>query len=288
MKEINLGKTLSELRAAKGVTQDDVAAALSVSNKTISKWENGDSSPDLSALTELAEYYAVSTDYLLGLRSESKSTDDFIAEQFKNLDRRDTALKLFEMLKATFPPCMEVAGTAFDDVCDNVDTIPVRTEPMNRYSIALHELYHFLVCSDDVNFAVIQLRNQANFKWLLDEKKQKKITELLSYLADPDAMKILYFIHSTGCSENFTAEYMAKHTAVEYEKAEQILRQCCDIGICSSVTAHLKSRETKIYESFGDGLILSILSIAYERMCGRNCYNYNFNGRSKMIRGEKK
>lgn len=50
MNECNIATKLSELRIAKGVTQGEVASALSVSNKTISKWENGTSSPDLSML----------------------------------------------------------------------------------------------------------------------------------------------------------------------------------------------------------------------------------------------
>lgn len=65
------------------------------------------------------------------------------------------------------------------------------------------------------------------------------------------------------------------------------MKKAVKLGICSKVTAHLKNGNAIIYESFGDGLILSILSIAYERMCGRNGYNYNYNGRCKMIGGKK-
>ena len=41
MYECKIAKKLVELRMVKGVTQDDVAQSLSVSNKTISKWETG-------------------------------------------------------------------------------------------------------------------------------------------------------------------------------------------------------------------------------------------------------
>ena len=66
----NIATKLLEMRIAKGVTQDEVANALSVSNKTISKWENGTSSPSLSMLVSLAKYYNVSTDTLLGLEDK--------------------------------------------------------------------------------------------------------------------------------------------------------------------------------------------------------------------------
>ena len=41
MYECKIAEKLSLLRIAKGVTQDEVAQSLSVSNKTVSKWENG-------------------------------------------------------------------------------------------------------------------------------------------------------------------------------------------------------------------------------------------------------
>ena len=41
MYECKIAKKLVELRTLKGATQEDVAQFLSVSNKTVSKWENG-------------------------------------------------------------------------------------------------------------------------------------------------------------------------------------------------------------------------------------------------------
>ena len=72
MNEVNISVKLAELRSAKNVTQEDVALALGVSNKTVSKWENGTSTPDLTMLVALAGYYDVSTDVLLGLKKEHK------------------------------------------------------------------------------------------------------------------------------------------------------------------------------------------------------------------------
>ena len=73
MQEYSIAKKLVELRTKAGVTQEQVAKALSISNKTVSKWENGTSSPDLSMVVALARYYDVSTDVLLGL-TESEMT----------------------------------------------------------------------------------------------------------------------------------------------------------------------------------------------------------------------
>lgn len=66
MKTINL--RLSELRKRKKTTQQEVADAIGVSYQTVSKWETQASMPDITVLPELAEYFGVTTDQLLGLK----------------------------------------------------------------------------------------------------------------------------------------------------------------------------------------------------------------------------
>lgn len=67
----SLGKRISESRKRKNMTQDQMAAALGVSNQAVSKWENDISCPDISILPELADFLGVSIDVLLrGERAE--------------------------------------------------------------------------------------------------------------------------------------------------------------------------------------------------------------------------
>lgn len=56
---------LKQLRTARGLSQDDVAAACFVSRQAVSKWETGDGTPDLRTLVKLAETLAVSLDTLV-------------------------------------------------------------------------------------------------------------------------------------------------------------------------------------------------------------------------------
>ena len=69
---MNIGRTIRELRQKSGITQEELAGALRVSVQTVSRWENGVNSPDLSLLPQLAIYFKVTTDFLLGL--ERKNT----------------------------------------------------------------------------------------------------------------------------------------------------------------------------------------------------------------------
>ena len=64
MKEINIAKNIAELRKHKGITQEQLAQALNISPQAVSKWETSTSLPDTQTLPLIAEYFAVSIDYL--------------------------------------------------------------------------------------------------------------------------------------------------------------------------------------------------------------------------------
>lgn len=63
------GDLLSELRRDKKMTQDDLAKVLFVSPGTISNYENNIHFPDVPKLIQMAKYFGVTTDYILGLSS---------------------------------------------------------------------------------------------------------------------------------------------------------------------------------------------------------------------------
>ncbi len=58
---------IKELRLDKQLSQADLAKAMSVNQRTISNWEKSVRQPDFETLAKLAEFFQVSTDYLLGL-----------------------------------------------------------------------------------------------------------------------------------------------------------------------------------------------------------------------------
>ena len=57
---------LKELRTAKKLTQQEIANKLDISRVAYTNWENGNREPNYERLIEFADYYDVSTDYLLG------------------------------------------------------------------------------------------------------------------------------------------------------------------------------------------------------------------------------
>lgn len=61
-----IGSTLHALRKQRGISQDELAAVLNVSQQAVSKWETDAVEPDIRALCALADYYGVTVDYLVG------------------------------------------------------------------------------------------------------------------------------------------------------------------------------------------------------------------------------
>ncbi len=285
MTDIQIATNLTQLRDKKGVTQEDVAKALGVSNKTVSKWENGISSPDLAMLVALAKYYCVSTDALLGLPCQEKSITGGISTAFSGLGRNELVLKISEIIDGIFSSAVGNPNPRIDKVNKEISPIPPNPDRAPRVSISVDEFYGFAVKSKNVNLSVMQWQNKVDFAWLLDTEKQDKIAELLHFLASRDVLQVMYFIHNASYSKHFTADYAAKHTGIGLDRIVEILETCYELGLCTKSTAHLKDGETFIYESFGDGLLLSIISIAYEKLFGSNSYEYYYGNNGKMIGG---
>ena len=64
------GERLKKLRKENNETQSELAQEIGVGTSMISMWEKGINYPEVKKLIEIAEYYNVSTDYLLGLQTE--------------------------------------------------------------------------------------------------------------------------------------------------------------------------------------------------------------------------
>jgi transcriptional regulator with XRE-family HTH domain len=62
---MEFGNKLYEMRKEKGLSQEELASRLEVTRQTVSKWELGDSTPDLDKLVLLAELFEISLDELV-------------------------------------------------------------------------------------------------------------------------------------------------------------------------------------------------------------------------------
>ena len=75
MKEINIARTIINKRKEKGLTQDELASYIGVSKAAVSKWEIGQSYPDITFLPQLATFFNISIDELMGYEPQMCKED---------------------------------------------------------------------------------------------------------------------------------------------------------------------------------------------------------------------
>jgi transcriptional regulator with XRE-family HTH domain len=101
-------------------SQADVARAIGVDRTTYSKYETGDSEPDLENVRKLADFYDVTVDYLLGREDSSR----IISHEKKQIELTEKELKEIkkkaEGIKAGM---MASVGLAFDGKIEDEDTL---------------------------------------------------------------------------------------------------------------------------------------------------------------------
>lgn len=81
-----LSENIKKLRQARNISQVELAKALFVSKQSVSNWENDNIMPSVDMLIKIANYFSVSTDYLLGLdKKEFIDTDGLSSEQIAHI-----------------------------------------------------------------------------------------------------------------------------------------------------------------------------------------------------------
>ena len=79
-----IAKNISELRLQNNMTQLELGERLNYSDKTISKWERGESTPDISVLIEIANLFGVTLDELVNADSIKSSGESALKEKTYN------------------------------------------------------------------------------------------------------------------------------------------------------------------------------------------------------------
>ncbi|MFB5932998.1 helix-turn-helix domain-containing protein [Peribacillus frigoritolerans] len=78
---MNIGNRLRKARERKGISQLEVSKRININNKTLSRYENGNSEPDYNSLKSLAELYEVGIAYFF---SENKNEEYDLKELLKD------------------------------------------------------------------------------------------------------------------------------------------------------------------------------------------------------------
>ena len=93
---MEVGGRIRELRAAAGMSQDDLAARVYVSRQTISSWENGKTYPDVQSLLLLSEIFGASVDSLI--KGDVETMNETIDRDIETMKRLSYVMLGFLLL----------------------------------------------------------------------------------------------------------------------------------------------------------------------------------------------
>lgn len=102
---IYFSENLRSLRKQRGLTQEDLAGFLGVSFQAVSKWERGESLPDITLLPEIAEFFSKTVDELLGINraKTEKEINDKVNEYYNYVNDMEKKHALAKELIEKYP-----------------------------------------------------------------------------------------------------------------------------------------------------------------------------------------
>ena len=103
---IYLGENIKKLRRERGLTQENLAEFLGVTFQSVSNWERGESYPDITMLPEIAGFFKVSVDELLGLnKADAEKKANEYLEVYETQRYKDTSFvfRAFQKAVKDFP-----------------------------------------------------------------------------------------------------------------------------------------------------------------------------------------
>ena len=111
MDKLNLSENIIRLRHEKKLTQEELADFMGVTKASVSKWEKGIHMPDLMLLPQLATYFDVTVDELIGY--EAQLSAEQIRRLYGELTKDFSCLPLADVLEKTIRKTLIISSPDF-------------------------------------------------------------------------------------------------------------------------------------------------------------------------------
>ena len=139
----NIGENIKKLRNEKQVTQEQLAAHLSISSQSVSKWENNVNTPDIFLLPAIAEYFEVQIDELFKINMVGyKNKAQRLFSKYESTGKKED----FEKADAEYEKLFTSNQADARDICDcgtlnqyHSNKLTRKAEQLFRQAITLGE-----------------------------------------------------------------------------------------------------------------------------------------------------
>ena len=146
-----LNENIREIRKTNNMTQEQLAEVMGVSTASVSKWETGQSAPEISALLALADYFDVSVDTLLGHEVKADRKKSMLEEMnnFAGEQRFDEATAIAGKLLRNYPNNYDVV----EAISNLYYQIQVCTGDRSAMEYSINLFHRLFALADDVSGA---------------------------------------------------------------------------------------------------------------------------------------
>ncbi len=120
---MNIGQNIANFRKEKHITQEQLGEAVGVTNRTVSKWESGVSSPGIDLIPTIATALGITLDQLFGIEKKENTTD------ISQIIKETVSSSVKKYLEEYLPDIIE---ETLDDLLQNYRNSP---EPKDGYSL---------------------------------------------------------------------------------------------------------------------------------------------------------
>ena len=265
--KLNLSENIKKYRKEMNLTQEGLAEAFGVTVGAVSKWESGSTVPDTMTMMELADFFNISMDILLGYNISSKTIEDISGRIIRLAENQKYKEAVSEAEKALvrYPVSFKIVR-ACASLYAILYTVNGKEEDAKK-SVALHEkALSLLSQNDEPDFNEFTIRmNIAKLKIVIDSDGALAEFNKINYLgiADIDIARLLY-------KKGETEEALDRYTKA------LIHNLLMDLDLSLNMSLAIVSRGTK--KDFKEACDLIDRSIAYSDSAsfGKNCYTSKF------------
>lgn len=168
MDQIKIGAFLRELRKEHDLSQEQLADRFNVSSRSVSRWENGNTMPDISIMIELADFYDIDIRDLLRGERKSEKMDENLKETLVMVADYTEAEKA-KILNKVYV-CGQ--GTL---ICSVALMLVFFINPFLGYNLALTPFLLILACGI---FAINTIMAGLQLKGRMSKERNKKLIRI--------------------------------------------------------------------------------------------------------------
>lgn len=120
---MDFGSKIAYYRKAKNLTQEELASQFDISNQAVSKWETGQSYPDVELLPRIADFFEISLDELFGREFVQKSAAEVADEAMQNNEAGDFIEQAVLPVPVTLPEVVTLPVPEYRDTYEDNETL---------------------------------------------------------------------------------------------------------------------------------------------------------------------